>query len=70
MNPEQTAGKKLPYLYTQCEDIACRSLSPMQDTPAVRITYDANIKVPNDFVVKMSANQTSEKQFNSTFKSF
>jgi len=42
----------------------------MQDTPAVRITYDANIKVPNDFVVKMSANQTSEKQFNSTFKSF
>jgi leukotriene-A4 hydrolase len=42
----------------------------MQDTPAIRITYDAKISVPNEFVVKMSANQTSEKYLNSTFKTF
>ena len=29
LKPSQTAGKKLPYLFTQCEDIACRSIAPM-----------------------------------------
>lgn len=58
LTPSQTAGKKLPYLFTQCESIACRSVAPMQDTPAVKITYDATVTVKDPFVVKMSANQT------------
>ena len=29
LQPSQTAGKKLPYLFTQCESISCRSLAPM-----------------------------------------
>ena len=37
----QTAGKALPYMYTQCEDINCRTVAPMQDTPANRVTYSA-----------------------------
>jgi len=49
----------MPYLYTQCEDIACRSVAPMQDTPAIKITYNATVKVKKEFVVHMSANQTS-----------
>lgn len=59
LTPEQTAGKVLPYLFTQCEDIACRSVAPMQDTPAIKVTYDSKVTVKNDFVVKMSANETS-----------
>lgn len=63
LTPAQTAGKKLPYLFTQCEDIACRSLAPMQDTPSIKITYDARVLVQKDFVVKMSANETSVKPY-------
>lgn len=58
LKPSQTAGKKLPYLFTQCESIACRSVAPMQDTPANKITYSADVKVKKEFVVKMSANET------------
>jgi leukotriene-A4 hydrolase len=59
LTPEQTSGKVLPYLFTQCEDIACRSVAPMQDTPAIKITYESKVKVPKSFVVKMSANETN-----------
>jgi hypothetical protein len=31
----------------------------MQDTPAIKITYESKVKVAKDFVVKMSANETS-----------
>jgi leukotriene-A4 hydrolase len=58
LTPAQTAGKKLPYLFTQCESIAGRSLAPMMDTPAIKITYDAKVSVEIPFVVKMSANET------------
>jgi leukotriene-A4 hydrolase len=55
----QTAGQKIPYMFTQCEDINCRSVAPLQDTPSNRITYSANITAPKEFVVKMSANETA-----------
>lgn len=29
MDPSQTAGKVLPYMYTQCEDINCRTVAPI-----------------------------------------
>jgi leukotriene-A4 hydrolase len=41
LTPAQTAGKRLPYLFTQCEPAYCRSVAPMQDTPATKITYTA-----------------------------
>lgn len=34
----------------------------MQDTPAVKITYDATVTVDSKFVVKMSANETYIEQ--------
>ena len=58
LNAEQTAGGVLPYMFTQCEDINCRSVAPLQDTPSNRITYDASITAPKEFVAKMSANET------------
>ena len=45
-------------MFTQCEDINCRSVAPLQDTPSNRITYSADITAPSEFVVKMSANET------------
>jgi leukotriene-A4 hydrolase len=61
MTKEQTVGKTMPYMYTQCEDIACRSVAPMQDTPANKVTYNATVRVKNGFKVYMSANHTGDK---------
>jgi len=45
LTKEQTHDKTMTYLYSQCEDIACRSIAPLQDTPANKFTYTANIIV-------------------------
>ena len=60
MNKEQTAGKKLPYMYTQWQSIYCRSIVPVQDTPAVKATYNLHITSPQDIVVRASGNITHE----------
>ena len=59
MTPDQTAGKVYPYMYTQCEDINCRSIMPIQDTPSNRATYSARIVVPDTLVARLSANTTT-----------
>ena len=67
LNAEQTAGGVLPYMFTQCEDINCRSVAPLQDTPSNRITYEAAITAKKEFVVKMSANETSVTPVDDTY---
>jgi len=66
MQPSQTAGGLLPYMYSQCEDINCRTMGPMQDTPANRITYSARIVTSKDLIPKMSANETGTASLNQT----
>lgn len=60
LEPSQTSGGKKPYMFTQCEPIHCRSIAPMQDTPAIKQTYSAKIRAPQDHNVLMSANKTDD----------
>eukprot|EP00123_Amoebidium_parasiticum_P017081 comp23704_c0_seq1/m.40741 comp23704_c0_seq1/g.40741 ORF comp23704_c0_seq1/g.40741 comp23704_c0_seq1/m.40741 type:complete len:622 (-) comp23704_c0_seq1:650-2515(-) len=62
LKPEQTAGKRHPYLFTQCEAVHARSMVPCQDTPAAKTTYTASITVPKELVALMSAVSTGESE--------
>ncbi|KAK4054137.1 Leucyl aminopeptidase yscIV [Microbotryomycetes sp. JL201] len=46
LSAEQTASKKYPFLYSQCQAIHARSLVPCQDTPAIKSTYSASVSSP------------------------
>eukprot|EP00475_Leptophrys_vorax_P037942 TRINITY_DN6605_c0_g3_i1.p2 TRINITY_DN6605_c0_g3~~TRINITY_DN6605_c0_g3_i1.p2 ORF type:complete len:668 (+),score=206.65 TRINITY_DN6605_c0_g3_i1:120-2006(+) len=60
LEPEQTKGKKHPYLFTQCQAIHARSLYPCQDAPGSKFSYTAEIQVEAPLVVVMSAIQEKD----------
>jgi leukotriene-A4 hydrolase len=53
-------GEK-PFLFTQSQAILARTWIPCQDSPGLRITYDAEVKVRQDLLALMSAENPTSK---------
>lgn len=52
--PEQTAGGKHPYLFSQGQATLNRTWIPTQDSPGIRQTWEARITAPKELTVVMS----------------
>lgn len=61
LEPVQTAGGDKPFLFTQSQAILARSWIPLQDSPGIRFTYEATVKVPVDLLALMSAENPQSK---------
>jgi len=59
--PQQTMDKEHPFLFTQGQAILTRSWIPVQDSPGIRFTYSAKVKVPTELMAVMSASNPQKR---------
>ena len=67
LKPEQTHGKKKPFLFTQGQAVLTRTWIPVQDSPGIRFTYSADIQVPRGLMALMSATNPQELNEEGTY---
>jgi leukotriene-A4 hydrolase len=67
LTPEQ-AGSPSPFLYTQSESILARTWVPCQDSPGVRMTYEATIHAPRGLMAVMSAENPTQKNAEGVYR--
>ncbi|XP_053478689.1 aminopeptidase RNPEPL1 [Ictalurus furcatus] len=58
LDTQLTCGQTQPLVFTQGHSVCNRSFFPCFDTPAVKSTYSANIRVPDGVTVLMSASRS------------
>jgi leukotriene A-4 hydrolase/aminopeptidase len=68
LNPAQTAGKKFPFLFTQSQAILARTWVPIQDSPGIRVTYAATVRVPKELMALMSAENPQQKSSDGVYR--
>src|SRR6185295_15635767 len=64
----EQAGSSEPFLYTQSQAILARTWVPCQDSPGVRMTYDATIHAPQNLLAVMSAENPKEKNATGVYR--
>ncbi|MGE0180277.1 MAG: M1 family metallopeptidase [Sphingomonas sp.] len=57
LTPQQTAGGRHPYLFSQGQAILNRTWIPTQDSPGIRQTWEARITAPSPLTVVMSGDR-------------
>lgn len=61
LSPEQTIGKKAPFLFSQCEPTHARSIFPCFDTPSIKVPYKFDID--SKYPVLVSGTRTVGSKF-------
>lgn len=67
LDAAMTEGKKLPFMFSQSQQIHARSWVPLQDTPSVRYTYTAHVVSRPDVMVLMSADNNPKAERNGDY---
>jgi len=67
LSPQQTTDKIHPFLFTQGWTILTRTWIPIQDSPQIRVTYNATVRVPLELMAVMSAENPRKKSYNGEY---
>lgn len=70
LSKEQTLGKRAPFLYTNGFSNHTRSWIPIQDSPGIRITYQAVVKIPRYTIALMTADNPKVNNTLGTYEFF
>ncbi|XP_037122732.1 aminopeptidase RNPEPL1 isoform X1 [Syngnathus acus] len=68
LDAELTCGQDRPLVFTQGHSVSNRSFFPCFDSPAVKSTYTAAIRVPDDVTVLMSASRSCYSKAERVFR--